>query len=456
MTLSKLGEGLEDRKDRASIRARVRRDDIRGVRRDLSQTFPYERGSSKSRSAAIALAKAWVAEHQRALRFDRVPAGERPQDQTVGDWVVRYIEEATHGLQELREAEKAKEAGRKREATFHVPAHARKKGIEQELSVLRSWHAEFPNLMARKVHEVTRQHLDDVVDHLRYHRVDTHGTPIRLKPVTIRRWLQVLSAVYNTAAKDRNWGFRDVLNPIRGMDMPQASNPEEAERKGRVVTAEELCLILAMIPETSLATRCCIRFLRWTGARRSEALKLDWSDVILDADIPKATFRDTKNPRGLVQDRTIPLDRHAVDALNDLLDGNAKPSKGRVFPLSKDTPSQAWMRGRDRASLDVRLHDMRHTRTTEITKHLPAIEAQAITGHKDIRMLLRYYHASADELGAKLRDAMNAEAKRKEPKRESTMDSEFQVILQIAEAIGIDKLIALKSILDNRQLDPGG
>lgn len=50
---SKLGEGLEDRKDRSSISARVRRDDVRGVRRDLSQSFPYEPNNARSRADAV-------------------------------------------------------------------------------------------------------------------------------------------------------------------------------------------------------------------------------------------------------------------------------------------------------------------------------------------------------------------------------------------------------------------
>lgn len=114
------------------------------------------------------------------------------------------------------------------------------------------------------------------------------------------------------------------------------------------------------------------------------------------------------------------------------------------------------MRDRDRARFDVRLHDMRHTRTTEITTLLPAIEAQAITGHKDIRMLLRYYHASADELGIKLRNAMDAKVKKQQQKEKPGKDNpEFEILLTIAEAIGIEKLFALKDALDKQSINKG-
>jgi integrase len=417
----KLGEGLEDRKDRLTIRARLRRSDLRGQLRDMSQSFPYHRKSDgtidpRSRADAITLARAWVTEQQRAMRFDGTPVGERLQDQTLGAWVQRYIHEAELGVQEIDEARRAKEAGWVREPRFHIPAHARKKGIKPEISVLRGWLAEFPKLMARVPDHVTRSTFDDIISHLRYQRQKTNGEYALLKPKTIGRWLAVLSAVYNTAANDKAWGFVDVINPVKGVKVPRANTEAEQERKGRLVSEAELHDVFAHIPEASLTTRCCIRFLRWTGARRSEAVNLDWSDVVLDveraSDEPTARFRDTKTPKGEIKERTIPLSEPAVAALRALLEGKTKPKSGLVFPINVHTPTRAWIRGRNRAGLDVRLHDMRHTRTTEVTRDLPAIEAQAITGHADIRMLLHYYHVTPHELGQKLRNAEELRAKK--------------------------------------------
>jgi integrase len=396
MPRGELGPGLEDRKDRMTIRARLRRSDQTGARRDIHAHFPYApdlpASHHNSRSSAITRAKAWLAEQQRAMRFDGLPVGERLEDQTLADWLGRYITEAEEGVEQLR-----REGPRTK-----VPRHARKKAVAKELSVLRRWLLEFPKLVARSPDQVSRKHLEQAAEHLLNARRDEHGALITLKPVTVRRWLLTLSGVYNTAARD--WGFT-VENPVRGMSLPQATTAEEHEREGRLVTGDELERILAQIPEASPQTLACIRFLRWSGARRSEALRLDWRDVDLMSEIPVATFKGTKDARQRYRERTIPLHPKAVEALKEAMGDQPQPKEGRVFPLATDTPTQAWIRGKKRAGLDVRLHDLRHTRTTEVTAVLHPLEAKVITGHADLRMLDRYYHGEATALGRKLLEA---------------------------------------------------
>jgi len=396
MPRGELGPGLEDRKDRMTIRARLRRSDRTGARRDVHATFPYApelpASHHQSRSSAVTRAKAWLAEQQRAMRFDGLPKGERLQDQTLADWLGRYITEAEDGVEQLR-----REGPRTK-----VPRHARKKAVTKELSVLRRWQLEFPRLVARAPDQVTRKHLEQAAEHLLNTRRDERGAPATLKPVTARRWLLTLSGFYNTAARD--WGFT-IENPVRGMPLPQATTAEDHEREGRLVTGDELERILAKIPEASRLTLACIRFLRWSGARRSEALRLDWRDVNLASEIPTATFKGTKDARQRYRERTIPLHPKAVEALREALGDQPQPSEGRVFPLATDTPTQAWIRGTKRAGLNVRLHDLRHTRTTEVTAVLHPLEAKVITGHADLRMLDRYYHGEATALGRKLQEA---------------------------------------------------
>jgi hypothetical protein len=138
MPRGELGPGLEDRKDRLTIRARLRRSDQSGVRRDLHASFPYvpelPASHQHSRSAAVTRARAWLAEQQRAMRFDGVPVGERLSDQTLGGWIARYILEAEEGIERLRQDGPRSKVAR----------HARKKGFDKELSVMRQWLTEFP------------------------------------------------------------------------------------------------------------------------------------------------------------------------------------------------------------------------------------------------------------------------------------------------------------------------
>lgn len=437
-----LPAGLEDRRPSNVIRARLRQQDAKGVVQNLRASFPYDAAapvsSPKSRGSAIVAAKAWLEEQRRALRFDGAAVGSRLQDQTLGGWVQRYIDEAEAAMVELAAVQRSKDDGVLRAPKLDIPAHARKKGIAQECNVLKSFLREFPKLMAKAPDQVTRAHIDQVRDWLRYERKNLDGTPAVVKPASINRNMDILSAVYNTARKDRNWGF-DIANPIKGMPKLKAENSHEQPREGRVVTHAELTRILAQIPEATLLTRACIKFLRWGGGRRSEALRLDWADVDFDKEHPVVTFRDTKDPLGRQRQRTIPLHRHAVQALYEVLEGRHKPAKGRVFPLAKDTPTQAFIRGRDRAGIDARLHDLRHTRTTEVTTELPVHEAQQITGHLDARMLMHYYHPDAQQLGEKLSKAeaeRAAKAVNKQVKEDGLMHlTQGQLTALIAKAV---------------------
>lgn len=52
---------------------------------------------------------------------------------------------------------------------------------------------------------------------------------------------------------------------------------------------------------------------------------------------------------------------------------------------------------------DLRFHDLRHEATSRFFElGLNSMEAAAITGHKDLRMLKRYTHLDASRLAAKL------------------------------------------------------
>lgn len=400
-----LGRGLEDRTDSSAIRARVRRSDREGNRHSLNQQFPYDplvpAESPYSRTSAVTRARAWLAEQQRSLRLDGARQGSRLEDQTLGGWVQRYIEEARAGALAIKHGE-----------TRKVPLHARKKWIEKDLYLAKCWLVECPGLMAKSPDQVTASDLNHEIDFFRYRRMDEDGNLRILKPSTIIRRLMLLSSVYRAAA--REWKF-EIANPVLLAQRPQPNAPHEHEREGRLVSDDELSKILAALSDASPETLACLRFLRWSGARRSEALKLVWADVDLASEIPTATFRDTKDPRGRKRHRTIPLAQGAVDALRELMGERSQPKSGRVFPISEDTPTRAWGRGRMRAGLnDVRLHDLRHTRSTEVTADLDIMEAKAITGHKDARMLDRYYHPDAQKLGKKL---LAAEAKRNEEAR---------------------------------------
>jgi integrase len=77
---------------------------------------------------------------------------------------------------------------------------------------------------------------------------------------------------------------------------------------------------------------------------------------------------------------------------------------GRVFPITHEVVSQAFSRARKQARVaDIRFHDLRHMAITRLAEKLPnLIELSAVSGHKSLAMLKRYYHPNPEVLAEKL------------------------------------------------------
>lgn len=146
-----------------------------------------------------------------------------------------------------------------------------------------------------------------------------------------------------------------------------------------------------------------VQFQLMTAARLSEGLGLLWKHVDLDAQT--AFLPETKNGRP----RKLPLRSDLVELLKEL------PRTGeRVFAqLTRDGLRKAWARINAAMGLEgeerLRIHDLRHegiSRTAEAGANLPGgfslVELQAFSGHRDVRMLLRYAHLCTTSLAKRL------------------------------------------------------
>ena len=93
----------------------------------------------------------------------------------------------------------------------------------------------------------------------------------------------------------------------------------------------------------------------------------------------------------------------------------------RVFEIRSDAVTRAFERAVARARklyieeslaanlrpdskflTDLRFHDLRHEATSRFATIFPMHELTKITGHKDPRMLMRYYHPRAEDLAKRL------------------------------------------------------
>lgn len=208
-----------------------------------------------------------------------------------------------------------------------------------------------------------------------------------VKPGTVRRELSLLRTAIEVAR--REWGVELRDNPVDKVRRPIARDARD-----RRLSAEEWRRLEAALRLTrNKEVEPFIRLALETALRRGELLALQWRHVDLERRV--ALIPDTKTG----QPRTIPLSPEALRLLE------AKERKGeRVVNLTPMALRRAWERLCARADVDdLRVHDLRHealSRFSELGLNTP--ELASISGHKDVRMLLRYTHIQPSALALKL------------------------------------------------------
>jgi len=97
------------------------------------------------------------------------------------------------------------------------------------------------------------------------------------------------------------------------------------------------------------------------------------------------------------------LSQRAFQALNEWK-GHADVDPSTIFPMKAGALEQAWRRLLARSNVKaLRFHDLRHENVSRLFERgLNMIEVSSISGHKEMRMLRRYTHLSADDLVGRL------------------------------------------------------
>lgn len=218
---------------------------------------------------------------------------------------------------------------------------------------------------------------------------------------TVNRELTLIGHVITIARKE--WGIPLEVNPVSMIRRPK----ENRARARRLSSDEEKRLLDELAPSPRHENG---RFERggcrneWvlpvvvlaieTAMRRSEILALRWPDVFLDERFVR--LHDSKNG----EPRDVPLSTRAASTLAAL----RRNLDGQVFPISAEAVKKAFTRASQRAGIaNLHFHDLRHEATSRIAERLDNIlELSAVTGHKTVQMLKRYYHPRATDLARKL------------------------------------------------------
>ena len=180
----------------------------------------------------------------------------------------------------------------------------------------------------------------------------------------------------------------DIHNPVSDIALPK---PDKSSDK--VISAGELRQLLNKLSPTMALI---VELAYETAMRRSEILKLTTHCLHLDERI--ADVIDGKNGT-----RSVPLTIRAVELLKEAqrLALADRANKGRLFTVTPHSVSQAVRLARNKAGLDnsVRLHQLRHTRITNVAKKgFNNAQIMIVSGHRDTRSVARYSHLNAKDV----------------------------------------------------------
>jgi integrase len=309
--------------------------------------------------------------------------------------------------------------------TFPTKADAEQWASEREAEMRRGTFVDTSSLRASTVHDLLARYLRDVTPTKKGWEPETYRlkammrspmakmTLDRLSPSvvvewrdarrkvvsadTVRREMNLLSSVFAEARSE--WAV-PLNNPVKGV-----RRPKQAEGRSRRPNWSELRRLLRELsPRVKSGVQIGARnpwvlpaavFALRTAMRRSEILTMRWEHVdLMDRFVH---LPDTKNSTS----RDVPLSKKAVALLRRLPRGE---KSGLVFPATTSAFKQVFARAMERSGVEnLRFHDFRHDAATRLASKLSnVLELSAVTGHKSLSMLKRYYNPKASELARKL------------------------------------------------------
>ena len=212
----------------------------------------------------------------------------------------------------------------------------------------------------------------------------------RLNEVTsasVRRELNLLSSLFQTAKNE--WGLVALCNPTNSIKRPADS----LARDRRLKPDERMQLLSESKRIGHKQLYLAIQIALNTGMRQGEILKLKWDDIDFNRNL--ITVRDTKNR----SNRVIVL---SSELRAELM--TEKQNTKILFTLTSSGLQQAFRKLKTKLQFDnLRFHDLRHEAISSFFElGLSVPEVQLMSGHRTLDQLMRYSHASAEQIKQKV------------------------------------------------------
>ena len=203
---------------------------------------------------------------------------------------------------------------------------------------------------------------------------------LNVNPTTLNIELRCIRAAFNLAIE---WDYlkTNPLSKTKQLKVPDSINP-------KFMNIVQLQAFLNCIDD--IVHLALFSFYSSTGARRNEALGLEWADV--DFDKSTALLRKTKGGKA----RVIPLRSTLKVLMEDL------PHQSEyVFPFRPDFVNKLFRRYAKKSGLPKHfsIHSLRHSFLTYAVSSSKDLRgAQSLAGHSRISTTEIYLHTQIDDL----------------------------------------------------------
>jgi integrase len=187
---------------------------------------------------------------------------------------------------------------------------------------------------------------------------------------SVRRERNLLNNVFEIARKEWRWLGKNPFDGVR--------RPKDGRARTRIATDDEIIKLMAV---ASPALGRAIQFALETAMRAGEIATLK------EIRGRVAYLTDTKNGEA----REVPLSAKAVEVWGD----GIQLSAGSISALFSRLCAETGIEG-------LTFHDLRATAITRLSKKLDALQLAKMVGHKNPKMLMVYYRASAADIAKHL------------------------------------------------------
>ena len=206
---------------------------------------------------------------------------------------------------------------------------------------------------------------------------------IKVKANTVMRELRILRVLLDWAKDEL--GCQLNSNPARELKVKGASDA----RTPYITPSQKKKLLTALGQSKNPNHKRLTQLALTTGMRRSELLNLKWDDLDLKHKLAHLTRKDCAATGMQTSQRIVPLSHQSIELLKSY-----PRTTHKVIDLTAGAARHGFNRARTIAGLNhLRFHDLRHASISMMwSEGMNALEISAASGHKDLRMLMRYSH----------------------------------------------------------------